>query len=210
VARAVISWIVASHHWPTLRDNLGATIRGIDADEVVVVENPTGIAAAYNEGQARATQPVRCYVHHDVVILQPKRIRDELIAATADAGLVGVIGSRDMSLPWWDGDTLGSVVDARLGLLDFGPGGPCDTLDGLLLATVHDISWDESIPGFHGYDYDACRQLLERGFRNFCLTAGHELVRHNTAGPTNPDHLTGWAEALSRLREKWGGQDRTG
>ncbi len=50
----MISYIVASHHWPTLRDNFGATVRGMGDDEVVVVENATSIAAAYNEGQARA------------------------------------------------------------------------------------------------------------------------------------------------------------
>lgn len=206
----MISYIVASHHYPTLRDNLGATIRGVGDDEVVVVENATSIAAAYNEGQSRATQPVRCYVHHDVQILDPKRLREELLTFTAHAGIVGVIGSRDLTLPWWDGATLGSVVDARMGLLNFGPGGVCQTLDGLLLATAHDVEWDETIPGWHGYDYDACRQLTARGLPNWCLDDGHQLVFHNTSGSTDPDQLSGWPEALAALRTKWGGQDRTG
>lgn len=199
----MISWIVASHHYPTLRDNLAASLRGTGDDEIVLIENPPSIAAAYNEGQARSTQPVRCYIHHDVRVLQPKRLRAELITNTAHAGMVGVIGSRDAKWPWWDGDTLGSVVDARMGLLNFGPGGHCDTLDGLLLATVHDVVWDETIPGFHGYDYDACRQLLERGLPNYCLTDGHLMVRHNTAGAYDPAQLNGWADAEARLREKW-------
>lgn len=200
----MISWIVASHHYPTLRDNLAATVRGTGDDEVLLIENPVSIAAAYNEGQSRSTQPIRCYVHHDVQILQPQRLRAELITNTAHAGMVGVIGARDVKLPWWEGDTLGSVVDGRMGLLNFGPGGHCDTLDGLLLATVHDVVWDETIPGFHGYDYDACRQMLARGLSNFCLTGGHEMVRHNTTGSTNTGHLDGFHDAVARLREKWG------
>jgi hypothetical protein len=78
------------------------------------------------------------------------------------------------------------------------------------LATAHDVTWDESIPGFHGYDYDMCRQQRELGRPNWCLDDGKSLLRHNTGSARDPDLLTGWAEALSRLQAKWGGQDRVG
>jgi hypothetical protein len=204
----VISWIVASHHYPTLRDNLGATIRGVDQDEVVVVENATSIAAAYNEGQARATQPIRAYIHHDVRIGDARRLRAELVEhCTPAIGWVGVIGSRNRVLPWWDGERCGSVVDARMGLLDFGEGGTCAYLDGLLLATVHEWKWDESYPGWHWYDHDICEQALDRFLPNWCLTDGHQLVLHNTAGSAVTDQLPGWNEGKARFVEKWGGPD---
>jgi hypothetical protein len=199
----VISYIVASHHWPTLRDNLAATVRGVDADEVVVVENPASIAAAYSEGQSRATQPIRCYVHHDVQIRDAPRLRAQLLErCTPAVGMVGVIGSRVPATPWWEaGATCGSVVDARLGLLNFGPGGGCAYLDGLLLATVHDVTWDDSYPPWHGYDHDVCEQQVRSGRMNWCLDGGHLLVAHNTTGDWAPD---GFDAAMARFREKWG------
>jgi hypothetical protein len=205
----MISWIVATHDRAVLEANL---LPGLPVDdELVLVEDAPSIAAAYNEGQARATHQLRCYVHHDVAILDPVRLRERLIAAcTPEVGMVGVIGSREPVWPWWNGSTVGSVFDARLGLLDFGAGGPCAYLDGLLLATVHDVTWDETYAGWHGYDHDACAQMLARGLPNFCLSAGHRLVRHNTDGPTNTHAITGWAKAEQRYREKWGHADGSG
>lgn len=201
----MISYIAASNHWPTLRDNLGSSMRGVGDDEVVVVENPESIAKAYNEGQARATQPIRCYVHSDVEILDPIRLRTNLLEfCRHDVGLVGLVGSRTPVLPWWEGQCRGSVVDGRMGLLDFGPGGGCAYLDGLLLATAQTVVWDEDYPGFHLYDHDMSAQMLAKELPNWCLDRGHELVRHNTTGSRDVDELVGWNENVARFREKWG------
>jgi hypothetical protein len=198
----VISYIVASHHYPTLAANLGATIRGVDDDEVVVVECSESIAKAYNEGQARATQPIKAYVHHDVQILDPVRLRAELIRWCQPwIGFVGVVGSWNRAVPYWEGALCGSVEDARVGVIGPGRGGECAYLDGLLLATAQAVAWDETYPGWHGYDHDACEQALKQGLVNWCLTNGHLMVRHNTQGAWQPDGLE---EALDRFREKWG------
>jgi hypothetical protein len=198
----VISYIVASHHYPTLRDNLAATVRGVGDDEVVVVENSVSIAAAYNEGQARATQPIRCYIHHDVRILDAPRLRAQLLKWCQPwIGMVGVVGSRNRAVPWWDGPTCGSVVDTRIGVINNGPGGECAYLDGLLLATVHDVTWDESIPGWHGYDHDICEQMLQAGGTNWCLTGGHLMAVHNT---TTEWESEGLDQAMDQFKAKWG------
>ena len=200
----MISYIVASHDPKVLRDNLSATVACAPGDEVVVVRDAVSIAAAYNEGQSRARNPIRCYVHNDVRVLKPERLRAELIAhCTPAVGLVGIVGSRDARVPWWEGVTCGSVVDARMGLLDFGPGGECAYLDGLLLASVHALEWDESYPGFHLYDHDICQQSLARGFTNFCLDGGQDLVFHNTRGSTDVHKLASWDENVARFRSKW-------
>lgn len=200
----MISWIVATHDPTILYSNLVASLDW-GLDDLVVVENPPSIAAAYNEGQSRASSLIRCYIHHDVQILDLARLRAALIEhTTAAVGMVGVVGSRTDALPWWDGKQCGSVVDSRIGVIDCGPGGECAQLDGVLLATVQDVTWDEAIPGFHGYDYDICRQMLECGLTNRCLDAGKDMVRHNATSSTNPDRLTGWPEALAALRTKWG------
>lgn len=201
----MISWIAAAHDETILYRNLVVSLHPLGDDELVVVDGAPSIAAAYNEGQTRARHPVRCYVHSDVEVLDAPRLRAELLAHARPAvGLVGLVGSRTPVLPWWDGEACGSVFDSRIGALDNGPGGPCAVLDGLLLATVHDVVWDETIPGWHGYDHDMCRQFLDKGLTNFCLDDGARMVRHNSDGPRDPDLIGGWHESVTRLREKWG------
>lgn len=201
----MISWVVATHNLDTLYRNLIASMWDTAGDELVVVQDAPSIAAAYNDGQGRATHPVRCYVHHDVEFLDLPRLRAELAThVTAEVGMVGLIGSRTRVYPWWDGRQLGSVFDQRIGEVNAGPGGECVLLDGVLLATVHDVAWDETVPGWHGYDHDACEQMLARGLPNFCLTGGHQMVRHNASGSRDPDHVDGFHQAMSLIREKWG------
>ncbi|HEY9472991.1 MAG TPA: glycosyltransferase [Mycobacteriales bacterium] len=201
----MISWIVASHDPTILLRNLAASMVDVGSDQVIVVENAPSIAVAYNEGQAKADFPVRCYVHHDVQILNLPRLRAELVEHATDAvGMVGVVGSRTVALPWWSGVCLGSVVDGRHGVLGFGEGGPCAILDGLLLATAQHVEWDETIPGWHGYDADACLQMAARGLPNECVGGGHELVAHNTNNSRDPDELNGFHDAMARVKQKWG------
>lgn len=201
----MISYIAASHKPDVLADNLEATLRLEAADELVVVTDPPSIATAYNIGQADALNPIRCYLHSDVQVIDPLRLRAQLIErCTVGVGIVGLIGSATRVLPWWNGDKLGSVVDARMGTLDFGPGGECAYLDGLLLATAQTLTWDEGYGGFHLYDHDICRQMLERGLPNLCLTGGAAMVRHNTSGPANTAKLNGWEPGVARFHEKWG------
>lgn len=199
----MISWIVATHDRNILNANLALT-QDWGEDELVVIDDPVSIAAAYNEGQERARFPIRCYVHHDVQILNLTLLRGNLLGhVTTAKGMVGVVGSRALKLPWWAGDPLGSVLDSRIGTLDFGPGGDCAMLDGLLLATAHAVEWDETIPGFHGYDFDSCHQLLARGLSNFCLSDGRHMVSHNATSNTDPGQLNGFYEAMAIVQEKW-------
>lgn len=198
----MISWIVASNNETVLYSNLVASLDW-NLDEIVVVWEAPSIAAAYNEGQERAKHPLRCYVHHDVQVLHLPALREALLrTCTPEVGMVGVVGSRTPVLPWWDGDLLGAVFDQRIGAQDYGAGGQCAVLDGLLLATVQTVEWDESIPGWHGYDFDACMQMTKRGLPNRCLDG--LLVRHNTTSLRDPALLDGWDNAVNLLRVKWG------
>lgn len=200
----MIAWIVASNKPDVLERNLLATLDLCDEDEVIVILDPPSLSHAYATGQRRATRPIRCYVHSDVQILDPAKLRAELKThCTTEWGMVGVVGSRNWAMPWWDGAKLGSVIDARMGELNFGPGGPCATLDGLLLATAQTVAWDEDWPGFHGYDADACRMMLADGLSNFCLTDGHKLVLHNATSSTSLTDLPGWEDAVTRYQKKW-------
>lgn len=205
----MISWVVASHIPEILNNNLLATLTIHDGDELILIENASSITMAYAEGQHRAhlpelrRNPVVCYIHSDVRILDLPTLRERLIEDTKGTGIVGVTGSRTMVLPWWNGDLLGSVMDSRLGILDFGPGGDCDVVDGLLMATRRIVPWDIAWPGWHGYDYDACTALLRRGMRNWCVSNGHLLVQHNSDSPLSLHYIHEWPEAEKRYREKW-------
>ena len=198
-------WTSAGHArvWHRLR---GSGPHGWD--ELIVVTEAQSIAQAYNRGQALATKrnPIRCFVHADVEILNLPDLRAALVQYSQPSrGMVGVTGSFDAVVPWWEGRATGSVQDSRLGLLDFGRGGtPVAYLDGLLLATArHDIWWDESYPGWHLYDHDQCQQQMAAGRANWCLPDGAGLVRHNTAGSTDVAKLVGWDAGVARFREKW-------
>lgn len=204
---ALISWIVASHAPEVLAAVLGPSLTLAEAlgDEIVLVRNADSIATAYRTGQDRARHPVRAFVHHDVRILALQSLRHALLTHCRKAnGVVGVIGSRTPALPWWEGDRVGSVRDARLGLLKFTAGGePAAVLDGLLLGSCHDLAWDDTYPGWHLYDHDIARQQTEAGRTNWCLADGASLVEHVTTGPTNTERLVGWAEGVARYRDKW-------
>ena len=201
----MISYIIASHDRDVLERNLLNSLHLQDGDELIIAEGAPSIALAYNQGATDANNQICCYIHHDVQILDSQGLRAALLRhCTPKIGMVGVIGSRTPVVPWWEGDTLGAVVDARMGLLNFGPGGECAYLDGLLLATAQDVVWDESYPGFHLYDHDACEQMRRRGLANLCLTDGHELVRHNTRGSGDTSQLDGWDEGVARFWRKWG------
>jgi hypothetical protein len=203
----MISWIVASHAQEILNANtrLWAEMAcGLYGDELIVITGADSIAAAYNEGTRQAAHSVRCYVHHDVQVTDVGRLRDGILRnATPDVGMVGLIGSRTPVMPWWEGDRCGAVTDARMGPMDFRRGGPCAYLDGLLLATAQPVTWDETYPGWHGYDHDMCQQQIAVGRQNWCIH-GPGLAIHNTAGPTDMRHLEGWRASVVRFCEKWG------
>lgn len=198
-----ISWIVATHDREILNRSLLPTVP--TTDELVIVEDAPSIAAAYNEGAARATHRMKVYVHHDVAIADPDRLRREVVArCAADVGIVGVIGSTTPVVPWWSGEQVGSVIDSRHGRLGPGGAGICDYLDGLLLATAQNLVWDEQYPGWHLYDHDICQQMSAAGLPNVCIPDGHEMVRHETSGRRSVEALNGWAEGVQIFRSKWG------
>lgn len=194
----MISWIVASHDPAILEANLRPCLTH-PHDELIVIDAPS-IARAYNQGQAQATRPIRCFVHHDVQVLDLDHLRVELAQWCQPwVGLVGVTGSRCRAIPWWTGAAAGAVQDVRIGEVGTGKGGEVAYLDGVLLATMHEIEWDDSFPNWHGYDHDASEQMLRQGLANWCLDG--PLIRHNTAGDWKPAEFD---QAMARFREKWG------
>lgn len=199
----MISWIVATHDQLILQRSLLPTVPL--NDDLVVIEHAPSIAVAYNNGASRASHRIKVFVHHDVAIIDPDRLRRLLFEhCTGLTGIVGIIGSRTPVVPWWSGEQVGTVVDTRIGCLGPGGDGKAAYLDGLLLATAQDVTWDETYPGWHGYDHDICQQMLAAGLPNICLPDGYRLARHETTGPRSMDQLNGWNDAVDVFRAKWG------
>lgn len=199
----MISWIVASHDHKILHQNLLATLPMTSTDELIPIVGAASITQAYLSGQDIATQPIRCFIHHDVQILDLALLRSELIEATQGVGLVGMIGSRTPVVPWWNGDLLGSVQDSRLGTLNYGPGGACVVVDGLLIASRQLLPWDRELPGWHMYDHDVCASVTAQGGTVWCVSNGHRLVRHNSDSPFALEAIDGWHTNVGWFRDKW-------
>lgn len=199
----MISWIVASHDKRILQDNLLYTLDLLPEDELILIEDAASITLAYAEGQERATKPVHCFIHHDVRIINQQLLREYLIADTAHHDLCGVVGTYRMAVPWWNGSPCGSVGDSRMGVLNFGIGGECVLLDGLLLASRKHLEWDTSWPGWHGYDYDICMTVKQDGGSVWCMDSGAAMLVHNSDSPFGLHQIDGWPEAEARFLVKW-------
>lgn len=204
----MISYVVMSNNEEILKKNLLRSLILEEGDEIIVSKDKPSAAVALNAGIAKAKNKIKCFVHSDVVILDNARLRSELLEHCDEkTGMVGIIGSKGdgLAIPWWETDGCGSVIEARLGPINFDDGGcEASVMDGFLLATAQDVRFDESFPGFHVYDYDICLQMQARGFPNFCLKDGRSLVSHNCKGPLDTQNLGDtYSGNLERLKTKW-------
>ena len=212
-----VSWIVATHDTRVLAENLLATLppRSVLSelrDELIIMHHQPSLTWAYHRGQELATGKVHCYIQHDVQILDFPKLRQALMDATVGAGMAGIIGGVALTMPWWACATqwCGSVRDPRVptgqhpAQGDWGPGRGPLVLDGLLLATRQEVAWDTDWPGWHGYDHDACKQMIARGLDNVCVAGGKDMVLHNTKTGFGVTWTPEWAESVNYYQAKWG------
>jgi hypothetical protein len=200
-----ISYIACTHNTNILEKCLVQSLILQDDDELIVIEGAKSIAEGYNNGIDKAKNKIKCFIHHDLIVTNPILLRMNLLAyCIEDIGIVGIVGSQTEAAPWWEGQCVGSVVDSRNGILHFSDGKQfCLHLDGLMLATCQDVRFDESIPGFHLYDQDICRQMAEKGLHNFCIKDGFRMITHFTQTPMDMSKLSGYAEAMEVYEKKW-------
>lgn len=203
----MISYIVMCNDRASLERNLLRSLRLGESDEIIVVMDKPSAAIAMNIGIEKAKNKIKAFVHSDVVILDNERLRQELLDHCGDAtGMVGVIGSKDgFHIPWWEKATCGSVREARLGVIDFDEGHcECAVMDGLFLATAQDFRFDESFKGFHFYDYDSCKLMVNNGLPNWCLRDGKSLMSHNCKTPFDVRELgKSYSESIDLFKKKW-------
>ena len=200
-----ISYIACTHNTNILEKCLVQSLILQNEDELIVIEGANSIAKGYNSGIDKAKNKIKCFIHHDLIVTNPILLRMNLLAyCIEDIGIVGIVGSQTDATPWWEGQCVGSVVDSRNGILYFSDGKQfCLHLDGLMLATWHDVRFDESIPGFHLYDQDICNQMAVKGLSNFCIKDGYRMITHFTQAPMDMSKINGYAEAMEIYTAKW-------
>ncbi len=147
--------------------------------EICDIRGAVSMASGYNEAMRRSNAKYKVYMHQDVFIVNRNFISDILgIFQDGSIGMIGMVGSRkfDASGVAWFGDRCGSLYTSNIektGISVFneeieGDYAEVEVIDGLLMATQHDIAWREDL--FKDWDFYDISQSFE--FRR----AGYKVV----------------------------------
>ena len=178
--------------------------------EIIHIDNSTGIFSicqAYNKGQSLSKYSYLCFVHEDVVFHSENwglKIIEHL--SNRATGIIGVGGSTylpKIPTPWSTLNEMGiNIIQSdktgrKKTERSYHPYGYQYTnmeavmLDGVILCMRKElfnfIKFDESIFGFHGYDYDICIQSYIAGYHNYIM---YDVdIEHFSRGKTNQQYF---------------------
>lgn len=185
---------------------------GVETPErpLLALAGQTSIAVAYNTilsalvGQYGDELDAVILLHTDLEILDPQAEQKILEAlAEPDVALVGVCGGGgELGTSWWDCNPIGhQQINDRF--LDFGTRiGDVDVLEGSLLAfspwAARWLRFDESYPGFHGYD-SICLSARSLGKR--CNVVDVDTFHHANIGFKTEQSAADWATSNALSRE---------
>lgn len=181
----------------SFRKNIELTI-GVNY-EIIVIDNSKNeysIFSAYNQGVGRSLYPYLCFVHDDIMF-RTDNWGKKLIRHLNDqeTGIIGIAGGKIMAkvpAQWSSEGKYKNIIQHRKNKIYRGkePGDfsgirqSVILLDGVFLSMrrnfFDEISFDEKIEGFHGYDHDICAQSIVSGFKNYVVY--DILLEHFSAG----------------------------
>ncbi len=216
----MISIIICSRHpdiSASLRENINETA-GVES-EIIVVDNSKNeysIISAYNAGCNLSRFPYLCFLHEDV-LFRTKGWGVNLIRhlSDKDTGIIGVAGGKIMTkvpASWAVGGRCIHIIQhlrnkktAPAEVKDppeFGGNRlPVVLLDGVFLAMRKElfdvVRFDETIPGFHGYDFDISAQAAVAGFNNYVVY--DILLEHFSEGNRDASYYIN----LTNIHKKW-------
>jgi GT2 family glycosyltransferase len=200
-----------------LAENILNTISvGFELIPVINSDNRYSIFEAYNEGIRKSTKPYLVFVHDDVEFKSEgwgQKIITHL--DKPGTGICGLAGRDYLTkVPSFPSNKLSASniiqsdktgIKAKKHRLI-----PKDNkevsrqvvfLDGVLLCMKREltekIGFDETIGGFHGYDYDICMQAFAAGYDNYVMY--DIMVEHFSRGNLDKVYL----ENLIRVFKKW-------
>lgn len=186
--------------------------------EIIRIDNSRhtySICAAYNEGKTKCKYDIICFSHEDVIFetINWGRIIIHILADPT-IGLAGVLGACYVSLfpaDWIDpkeceGQFRAGFKDGKP-VITFRRFASKDTAevavaDGFFMAVraevLRHVRFSEDLlPGFHGYDFDICSQVRERGLK--IVVSRNILLTHASRGNFNASYY----QAVDALRKKW-------
>lgn len=203
---------------PTLETNIREKI-GVPY-EIIGIDNSANrysIFEAYNEGVARSSYDILCFIHDDILfhtIDWGKRIVNHM--RVAETGIIGICGGSTLSkvpASW-------SLYDQKMYILQASPQGGKSVLhdtghqnqtsstqvvvlDGVFLCAKKSLFQiirfdDKTFSGFHSYDLDICAQAHQAGFKNYAIN--DILIEHFSNGHHNKQ----WVINAMKLSDKWG------
>lgn len=173
--------------------------------EILSVENATSMAAGYQYAMTHSDAKYKIYLHQDVFIINPDFLSDLLNIFRSDSsiGMIGLVGS--IKLPdsgiMWDGDRVGSCrqnfiikesIDSSPSTTS--PYVEVEAIDGLLMATCHDIPWrDDLFKGWDFYDISQSQEFRLAGYKIAGPCPDTPWVIHDDA-IFNLSHYDKWKE----------------
>ncbi|MCX6308352.1 MAG: glycosyltransferase, partial [Bacteroidia bacterium] len=187
--------------------------------EIIGIDNSNNrysIFTAYNEGVARSSYDILCFMHEDILFHTsdwgPKILKH---LSESDAGIIGVCGGSTLSnvpASW-------SLFDQRMFILQSSARGRKSVLhktghdnhstskkalllDGVFLcarkSVFQKIRFDDlTFSGFHSYDLDICTQAYLAGYKNYAIN--DVLIEHFSNGHHNKQ----WIVNTMMLTDKW-------
>ena len=202
---------------PSLKENIKNTI-GVGY-EIITIDNSGNdysIFSAYNKGVDQSRFPYVCLLHEDV-LFRTKNWGINLVRHLAgeNTGIVGVAGGKIMTkvpASWAVGGRCIHIIQrlknkkATLAEVKDPPNFagnrlPVVLLDGVFLAMRKDlfdvVRFDETIPGFHGYDFDISAQAVIAGFNNYVVY--DILLEHFSEGNRDASYYIN----LTNIHKKW-------
>ena len=200
----------------TIQKNIDDTI-GID-HEVIVIDNSRGqysIFSAYNRGVEQSKYPYLCFVHEDV-FFHTSNWGEKIVEQVKNpqTGIVGFAGGDLVSqvpASW-------SILSPSINIIQSTPGHkekkyfhfPKDydqdtrtviLLDGVFLGMRRNlfekVKFDETLDGFHGYDFDISIQSSLAGYINYVMY--NIELEHYSAGRKSRKYF----ENLIAIYKKW-------
>ena len=216
----MLSIIVCSRHGnlnESFTSNIAKTV-GVDYELICIdnSENKYSIFSAYNKGKQISRFPYLCFVHEDVSF-RTQNWGEKLIAHldVPNTGLVGLAGgdgalrtpsdygafNRCMNIIHIDKNGVKPTEYVLFPINFKEPSRSVIMLDGVLLGAKKEIfsfiCFDESIGGFHGYDYDISIQSIVAGYYNYVM---YDIsLEHYSKGNMN----TTYFRTMLKVFKKW-------
>ena len=216
----MLSIIVCSRNTKLLEEFVNSIQKTIGIDyEIICIDNSANkysIFSAYNEGFTRSKYSYLCFVHEDVVF-HTQDWGKIVIGHLQDSktGILGLAGG-DLApvVPamWWALHPSEKIIQTDLNgnkqtlkncyPKDYDkPTRSVVLLDGVFLCMRRElfdkIKFDESLGGFHSYDYDIAIQSILAGYYNYVIF--DVAVEHFSMGNMNGTYYRN----LIKVYKKW-------